>query len=55
MIIGTYLEEVDKVVSVDSVRFDGRFSGSVIFGFVLLDVVKSNDKGMDAARANVQP
>ena len=46
---GTHLLEVFSNARL-KVRFSGEFNGSVMFASVLLDVVKSNVAGIEAAR-----
>ncbi len=52
---GTYFEEEFSNARFSGrVRFSGKVNGSVILAPALLDVVKSNVAGIDAARAGVR-
>ena len=53
---GTYLEEAFSNARLRGrVRFNGEFNGSVMFASALLDVVKSNVAGIEAARVSPRP
>lgn len=52
---GTYLEEEFSNAGFSGrVRFSAEFNGIVMFASALLDVVKSNVAGIEAARAGVR-